>query len=184
MLDNINNIKLKHFHRLSEVDQKEYIKILSFLKPIPTLGRRSAKDVFEMTFAEVENMRRGVSSPEGMIKAMSTFFDCPEKYLVDYRIVQFYHAFNHLMSQLQHITNIERINLSKPPKQDMIDAGVKELDRFGALNTLDLLAKEYGKSPEEIEQWSYSLIYSLMWKRKIESDIQDNWQEANKSKKA
>lgn len=165
---------------LSPERVKEYSKILSLLSPKPYLGTKKSKNLFELEFAEVENIKRDIKTSKGILKAMSVFFDCDEKLLVDYRIIQFYHAFNHLLSQIEHLENIERANLHSKPKQDMIEAGVKNLDRFGALNVLDSLAMDYGKSPTEIEKWSYGLVYSLLWKRKVQSDIDENYREAQK----
>ena len=168
--------------KLKEDERQEYIEILSLLKPVPKLGRREAKNIFEMQFAEVENMRRMIDTDNGAITAMEMFYDCSKESLMRYTVITFYHAFNYMLSQLEHIDNIERMNLNKKPKQEMIDDGIKELNRFGVLNTLDALAKDYGKSPLEVEQWSYGLVYSLMWKRRIESDIDDNRNERIKRK--
>jgi hypothetical protein len=182
MLDEIKNIKLKELGTLSQSEIEEYTKILKLLRPKAQLGFRKAKNLFEMTFAEVELMRRNVANPNGIHKAVALLFDCPEKLITDYRLVQFYHALNHLISQLEHLQNLEKINLRSPVKPEMKNAGVDKLDKFGALNTLDALAKEYSTNPMEVEQWKYGLIYSLMWKRKTEAEIDNNLREANKRK--
>ena len=173
----IENIKLK--------DVKEGYKVpeeLRYLKPKNVLGKRKAKNIYKMPFADVENMRRRFNTPEGLIDAMCVLFDCPEDLMLDYRIIQFHHAANYLISQIKRINDVERATLSKPPKQDDVELGIRELDRFGALNILDRLGQEFGKSPEEVEQWPYGLIYSLMWKRRIESDIEDARAEKLKNK--
>lgn len=177
MIGEIENIKLKDVKLGYEVPKE-----LKYLKPKNTLGKRKAKDIYKMPFAEVENIRRKVSTPEGLVQAMCILFDCPEKLILDYRVVQFQHAANYLLSQVKRINDVERATLSKPPKHDDIELGVRELDRFGALNILDRLGQEFGKSPEEVEQWPYGLVYSLMWKRRIESDIEDARAEKFKNK--
>jgi len=183
VLDSIENIKLKDMGKLKPEQAERYGAILRCLKPKSILGTRKAKNIFEMQFAEVENMRRDIGSPDGMFKAMCLFYDCPEELLTDYRIIQFYHALNHLLSQIEHLDNIERQNLYSKPKQEDIDAGIREFDRFSSLNVLDDFAKDYGKSPLEVEQWPYGLIYSLMWRRKVSRDFEENKFEAMKTKK-
>lgn len=173
MLAEIKNIKLRDFPTLSEADQEAYERVLRYMKGKPHLGRRKARNVYEMPFAEVELMRNGIGTEEGFLQAMCLLFDCPKEMITDYRLTQFFAARNHMLSQIEHISNMERLTLSREPDPKLIEAGIKELDRFGALNILDQLGREYGKSPEEIEQWSYGLVYSLMWKRRIESDIDE-----------
>lgn len=181
-INEIINVKMKHLHKIPEDHRNDYAKVLRLLKPSEQLGRRKARNIYLMQYGEVESMRGSIHTPEGALMAVSMVFDCPEKYLMDYRLLQFYPALNHVAKVLSYLDTLEENNLSKKPKKDMLDAGIHRLNHFGNLNTTDRLGKEFGMCPEEIEKWSYNLVYHLMWKRKVESDIDDDYAEITRPK--
>lgn len=183
MLDSFENVKVGKFgpmqEGLNEEDREHLMWILENLPPSDHLGSRKAKKLFEMEFAEVENIKRWLSNPTGqnISKAMQLVFDCPEDLLEDYKIITFFKALNHVNSQVEHIENMEREHLHSKPSLEMKEAGIERLNVFGALNTLDQLARDYHTTPMEVEKWSYGFVFAILRKRKIEAEVQKEYEE-------
>lgn len=159
--------------RLSPEEVDSYAKVLKYLKPIPRIGRWKAKQIVEMQFAEVVNLRKDFSSTEGEFRAMSLFYGVPMWFLMRRRLIEYMHARNYLEAEIKKIDARERKHLFQVPDTDLMAAGIERLDMFGPLNTLDRLAKEFGQPIHEVEQWSYGLIFSLQYKRAVEADIDE-----------
>ena len=76
-------------------------------------------------------------------------------------------------------------NLSKPTYQNIYECFdmvfkvklVMRLVPFGELNTLKSLAQQFGKSPDEVENWKYNLVFSLMLHDKVSGEVQKAYNE-------
>ena len=161
----VDNPKLKDAHKYPDE-----IFILSGVKGEGVFQGAKAKSIWDLKFFEVENIKKDFQNldDDKVIKLMDLFYGKSD--LSKVRGLQFYRAFNYIKEQLKDVYDKEKM-LAGDSQQKLIDAGIKELDIFGSLNILDDLGKDFGKSPEEVEQWSYGLVFSLSLKRKKESDI-------------
>lgn len=168
--------------RLEPEQLEEYGKLFKYLTPIPKLGKYQASDLYELEFAEVVNIKEAIRE-ERFYDAMTIYFKCPLVFLMKFRILQYSHALNYMMKDVNALLDRESKALSKEPEQEWVAAGVRELDKFGALNVLDALGVEYGKSPNEIETWSYGLVFGLLWRRTTKADIHERYRELTKNKK-
>lgn len=173
MLDSIPNIRLRDSHKLTQEEAGFCGKALPYLKPKDHLGLRKARNLSEMQFAEVTNIRQWLSKEEGVPKAVALYFDCPEKGVYDYRLLDFWPAFNYLTRQIKVIDNQEKVRWSRPLGKHYQNVGMENLNIFGPLNILDTLAQRYGKSPLEVETWPYGLVHTLVWRNAVNADIQE-----------
>lgn len=172
MITEIKNIKLKDFDQLTDEEAYQYGLLFPMLASSKRLGTRHAKDLWEMEFAEVENLKKWIQDPAKQLEAVALVFDCPIKLMPDYRILQYFPALEHVKSELLRIVHLERQNLACEPDPKYMAAGGKELQRFGVLNTLKLLGMQHGKAPTEVEQWTYGLVHWLSWMNKIDREIE------------
>lgn len=170
MLEQVKNVKLKHMDALTPAEVYEYSLLAPMLRASRTLGRREAANLWEAEFAETENIRRAMATGDH-VTAVSLAFGCPMELVTDYRILDFWAAVNHLASEVEHLNLLERTNIAREPDHKVPVELSKQLDVFGPLNWLETLGMAYGKSPNEVETWTYGLVHSLMWKRAVEYDI-------------
>lgn len=97
---------------------------------------------------------------------------------------------NHLLSfvfwikdQLTMINELEREHLTSPPNMKMINAGVGKLDQLGDFVLIDNLVKEWQVyTHDEIRKMPYSFIFDKQLKSKIESEVNERYQELIKKR--
>lgn len=145
--------------------------MLSGVKGSPYLKGVKAANIWELKFWQVEKVKKWFNelSDENIINLINMFYQQTD--FKGVRCLEFYRAFNYIKESLKDVYDKEKL-LSGTKNQKLIDAGIEEMSMFGSLNLLDDLGKDFGKSPLEIEQWTYGLVFSLSLKRKKESDIQ------------
>ena len=95
-------------------------------------------------------------------------------------MVKFYHSLNWIKEEIQNVYEREVQSLSSPPDSKLKDAGIDDLNIFGEMNTLIALGEKFGKAPQEIENWNYEIVFSLILHQKISSDINKRYIELNK----
>jgi hypothetical protein len=81
--------------------------------------------------------------------------------------------------QYEEINNREKLALERPPDFKMIASGIKKLDDFGYINTVDMLAGGDVTKWSEIEQLPYEVCFTKQYKTTIENDIQKKLLEIN-----
>ena len=77
-----------------------------------------------------------------------------------------------IKDEMEAIITLENTYLSSEPDVDMQSAGIKELDQFGNINTIDQLAGGDVTKWKEIESLPYSVVFDKLYKTKIENQIQ------------
>lgn len=85
-------------------------------------------------------------------------------------------------SQLLKLVELEARYLASPPDPDRINAGVKELDKFGELNVIRAIAKGNILIYDEIKKLPYSTIFDELYISKTERDIETRLAEIKKNK--
>lgn len=85
-----------------------------------------------------------------------------------------------IRKQYERINEIEEQYLFSPPDSKLMQAGIKELDVLGNLNTIDNLAGGDILKWNKIESLSYDMIFNKMLKNTIESRINKKLVEINK----
>ena len=77
-----------------------------------------------------------------------------------------------IKDELESINKLEKHYLSGEPDIDMIASGIKDLDQFGNINTIDQLSGGDVTKWKETESLPYHIIFDKLYKTKIENDIQ------------
>ena len=148
--------------------------IYSKVKGDKTFCGVDAKDMVELTFSEVEEIKDAFKNltDNNINRIFELIWNVK---LVDskVRVLEFYRAFNYVISELEGIYKLEQ-NLGGEPSQKLVNAGIDKLRKFGSLNIIDDIAVKYHKDPEEIEGWKYNKVYWLALKIKTENEVQKN----------
>lgn len=87
-----------------------------------------------------------------------------------------------IVDELEIISRLEQEHLSSDPDIDMIGAGISDLNQFGDLNTLDVLASGDITKWEDIKKLPYSVVFDKQYKSIIESNIQKRLMKIKESK--
>lgn len=178
-LQKISTFKL---FQLQTSEFEKYHIVLKHLNPIPDVipMKNKIESITDLTFGEVASIKMLLAEPNynNLVEIYKIIFGLEDLITVD--VVQFYHSINWIKNELEDIYNREVENLTSTPDSKLKDAGIEDLNIFGELNTLIMLGEKFSKSPQEIENWNYNLVFSLTLHQKISNDINKRYIELNK----
>lgn len=80
-----------------------------------------------------------------------------------------------IIDDLKYWSEMEIKHLNSEPDIDMMAAGINELNIFGDLNTLDMIAVKYGVLPWEVKEWSYQNVFDIQLKSVKEAKFQKEY---------
>lgn len=177
MIEEIQNIKLKHLNRLPSDQYDQYRQVLQYLKPMDTIKGKRANDLMQLTFNEVELIKRSFSNPDisNMETIFSIVFGLSKKELLSCKLIEFFHAYNYVIKQISVIIEQEAAKLKADTSIELQQAGIESMQIFGVLNTLDALALRYGTDPDKVKEWQYGYCFSLLYKMNMENKVQKNY---------
>ena len=78
--------------------------------------------------------------------------------------------------QLERVFKIEEQFLQSEPEPELIASGIDRLNEFGINPLMEKIAKDWNKTPEEIEQYPYFKIYQKIKMDKVQSEINKRYQ--------
>jgi len=105
----------------------------------------------------------------------SLIFYFTQKEIKDYSLKNCLPFIFYIFDELNFISNLEKEYLSSTPDNELVNAGVRELDRFGSLNVIDQLANGDILKWEEVKKLAYKDVFDKLWKSNIEQKIQKNY---------
>lgn len=85
-------------------------------------------------------------------------------------------------NQYKLINETEAKYLYSPPDQKLLQAGIRELDILGDINTIDALANGKVLDWEKIERLPYERVFNKLLKNTIEARVNKKLVEINKQK--
>ena len=78
--------------------------------------------------------------------------------------------------QLERVFKIEEQFLQSEPEPELIASGIDRLNEFGINPLMEKIAKDWNKTPEEIEKYPYFKIYQKIKMDKVQSEINKRYQ--------
>ncbi|MCB0515187.1 MAG: hypothetical protein KDD49_03880 [Bacteroidetes bacterium] len=173
----MRNITTKELFVLPPDKFNKYYNTLKHLAPKSEINGIAAPVIEELTFAQVAMLKKMTSTPDytNLTKVFELVFGVG---IENMDVVSFFAGFNYIIESLKTINKREQMLNAKDPKWEA--AGIDKLGIFGALNQLAAIAQQFSTSPQDVENWSYSLVFALSYKNKIEAEILKNYQEQNK----
>lgn len=178
----LQKISFKQLFQLQNEKFEEYHNVLQYLEAIPIKGKNKIESITDLTFGEVAIIKMCLQEPsyQNIIEIFKTIFGLEENQIHKIDVVKFYHSLNWIKEEVQNVYDREVQSLSSPPDSKLKDAGIDDLNIFGEMNTLIALGEKFGKAPQEIENWNYEIVFSLILHQKISSDINKRYIELNK----
>ena len=178
----LQKISFKQLFQLQNDKFEEYHNVLQYLEEIPIKGKKKIESITDLTFGEVATIKMYLqeTSYQNIIEIFKLIFGLEENQIHKIDVVNFYHSLNWIKKEVQNIYDREIQSLSSPPDSKLKDAGIDDLNIFGEMNTLIALGEKFGKAPQEIENWNYEIVFSLILHQKISAEINKRYVELNK----
>ena len=173
MRNDLRNISTKRLFSLQAKRFEQYHNTLKHLKAKPILKSKQATPIENLSFGEVISIKQILNNPniDGLLQVFKMVFKLNKGEVLNIPVLDFYHAFNWVQEQVISINEREQKKLTSTPDGKLKEAGIEDLYIFGELNTLIALGEKFGKSPQEVQNWTYSFVFSLMYHDKVSSDI-------------
>lgn len=181
-MSSLKKILFKDLFKLEPQKFQEYHDVLKFLKAIPLKSKKQIESITDLTFGEVAAIKICLQDLKlkNIAEIFKITFELKEKKLLEIDVVQLYHSINWIKKEIEFIYNRELENLTSASDSKLKEAGIDDLNIFGEMNTLIALGEKFGKSPQEIENWNYEIVFSLMLHQKISNDVNKRFVELNK----
>lgn len=88
-----------------------------------------------------------------------------------------------IKDELEEIAKMESENLSKPPKSEMIAAGIDRFDKYGTLNVIYSIAEKYGWTMDYVWNLTYEEVFNLQLYTKESNEFNEALNEIYKKKR-
>lgn len=162
----IKNYRLKQFLRQPQQLIDEYTYILRHLKPKDT-----KTPLMELPLIEVDNIKTNLEGE--LIQIVALVQQTKEKEVMKMRILDFFGVVNSIRQQLETILRAEQKLQSQYPDQkwEMV-GGSEKMAKFGIYNTTIALAEQFNTTPQEIEQWPYGRVFTILLHNVTRHDLQ------------
>ncbi len=175
MRSDLRNISTKRLFSLQAKRFDQYHNTLKHLKAKPVLKNKQATPIENLSFGEVIAIKQILNNPniDGLLQVFKMVFKLNKNKVLNIPVLDFYHAFNWVQEQVLIINKRERSQLvSKLPIDSKLkDAGIKEFNELGEMKSLIEVGKMFGKSPESIAKWRYSIVFSILKDSRIANDV-------------
>lgn len=174
---NLKHITVAELYQLEEYDFLCYLELQKLMNAKPFFCKKEARKITSLTFGEVSKIKRVLQKPsfEGLQDVFKMVFGTKQIQYYNADVVDYFYALNHITESILEIVKREQKALKGKSDSDLDAAGVDRLSKFGELSTLIEVGKKFGKSPEEIEKWKYSLVFSIIFYGKVEGEVKENY---------
>lgn len=178
-MHNLERINVEQFYSLEEDQAAEYLVLSKMLKPKPLFCNTEARNINSLQYGEVSLIKSAIVNPSwsSLVKAFEIVFGVSEYKQRRAEIVDYFYALRWLTRKVEEIIERENKYLSATPDPLLEMAGVEQLSRFHELPALKMLGMQYGKPPQEVETWPYSLVFSLLYMDVVETEVRNRYQE-------
>ena len=174
-------------HTLSQISESDFLFIIANGKRTSVVDGYDFKDATLFTYKFIKETLPNLIKSANFEKLIAScfrdrgigFHDNEVNFLDHKKLLSF---ILWIKDELEAINQLEKNYLSGEPNIEMIASGIKELDIFGNINTIDQLAGGDVTKWEEISLLPYNVIFDKLYKTNIENEIQKKLVEIQKTK--
>lgn len=176
-----DNLNIKVKHKKIEIPRIEDIKAETFGQKIYIHELVSNND--EDLITKIVDIVLVYSQPiiEGKDFDIKNFSEL-SLYFDDLFLVDLYSTAMSYIEQLKKILDREKKVLSSEPTSDQVMAGIDRFDKFGVINTINAVAKEYNQTWEQVEREDYNTVFTKLALSKTNRAFQNDYREVMKRK--
>ena len=183
---NLDKISVAEFYELPPDEFKSYLKLESVMTVNDNMFmKRKASSFGSLEYGEVSELKLNLMDPtfDNIVDIFRIVYKVKKFDYLKANIVSYFYALKWIKKEMRLLLEKEKKLLSAEPDPELEMAGSKRLSIFGDLSTLIELGRSYSKSPEEIEKWKYSLVFSILVYDKMTGEIRKSYRELTKKKK-
>lgn len=182
MIFDLQDITVGEFFGCSEEMALKYMELRKILNPVGKFGKRNAAKLSQLTYGEVSVLKRNVANPSypSIMDSFKKVFRADTKEVLDATVTQFFPALNWIAVEMGALIKKETKALSGDTDSALKEAGVERLNAFQEGNVLIKIGKEFGKSPDEVENWEYGTVFTILLHDKVTSEIERAYAEIKK----
>lgn len=166
----LENISVSEFFQLKDDElAKKYLRFTDpedtfYIQPSGTFRGYLGVKLSSLTYGQVAGIKQILDNPteEIIFNAFSHIFGVKRGVYLNAKITEFMAALNYIKEEVISLVETENQLFESDPDPLMEEAGAQRLAMFGELNILKLIGMQFGKSPMEVENWSYNLVISLV----------------------
>lgn len=184
MIHGLDNISVVQLYHLPSDDFKNYMELQGVMASKPMFRKMKAKKIESLEFGQVAQLKRIMLKPtyQGLVDAFKMVYGVKQSEYQNANVLDYFYALNHIKHSVTALVKKELKALNSEPDMMMQMAGADRLNVFAELNTLIDIGKQFGKAPEEVERWPYSMVFALVLHNKISGEVMKRYHEL-KSKK-
>lgn len=180
---NLDNITVRQLYQIQDEELfKKYLRFSNekdklYLKPKGEFANHKATPIGSLTYGEVSQIKHNLSNPtfENIYECFDLVFKVKFKTYLIQDVVSYFYAINWIKDEVKKIIEREKKSFSGESDLLLEMAGVNRLVPFGELNTIIPIAHKFSKSPEEIQDWKYNLVFTIMIHDKVLNEVQTEY---------
>lgn len=185
----IQNLTVSQLFALEHSEFERYCQIFEHARPKDHIKAWplylsdpwQAASFGDLTFGDVETIKHTFS--KDLFGVFRIVFGIEQRDLMRVRVRDFFPALNWIKKELSELVKRERDFLEGSQDPDWKNAGGDRLNVFKSMNVLIAFGKEYGQTPQEVEQWKYSFVFTLLYHSRITGEVQKNYHNIMRNKK-
>ena len=181
-LPEIENFQVQEYLIQDYDTQYDYAVLLSNLKPVST-----NHEIFHMKLKYVDMIKQSLSSGDinEIIEVVSMVQGVRVEAVKRMKIVDFFGLLNSIKEQITTIIDGESNALVSNHIDHNWDSvnGSEKMEKFGIYNTLWILSNGDPTKFEDIMEMSYSDVFTVLYMKKIQGDLEHQMNQIQKNKK-
>lgn len=180
MIYNLPKVTVKEYYSLEESEFIKYEKLYSMLLINDDLFlKHKAETLTKLSYGQVSTLKRAIMNPtfDEIMECMEIVYNIKQTKVLSADIVSYFYALKWIYQEVFKIIEREAKVLQSEPDAKMELAGIQRLNVLKELPGVIHLAKSFGKSPEEIYEWKYNLVFSILLHNKIYGEVEKAYQE-------
>ncbi len=175
-------MKVKDLNKLTDTEVKEVVVMSKLTKEDTTL-----KPFTSLKFGEVLELkgfaRNGLNDDlvSKVLEIANSEKGKAKRKFDKWKLKKFFAVVNFIENQFKYLGELEQ-KLDTETENDLIVAGIDDLNKFGDLNTIDALAGGNILKWQQVLELPYEDVYNKLLKTKTEEDIKKRLETIYKSK--
>ncbi len=164
---------------LESIEQRESIFINDQLFQVPVIRECSFGKKMQFKITLENNIESIVKNLHKLIEIY-----IPELNFDLLRNVPFFDVYGiwlNLSNQYKELIDLEEKLLKFTPEPAQIMAGIANFSEFGDFNTIDMIAKDYNYTHEQVENLEYSLVFIILRKQIVSDNFAKSYKVASKT---
>lgn len=143
-----------------------------------------AKPLGQLEYGQVGRLKKIITNItiDGVFEMFNIIYGVKRAAYNGADVVSYFYALKWIKQEITKLLEKEKKVLTSEPNFELELAGVKRLNMFGELGTLINLGRTFGMPPQDIERWTYNLVFSIMAYDKTSDEIKKRYSEVIKKK--